>query len=137
MAFDKIALIKYRIEKAEGTIKAAQLLMDNNLLSHAENRIYYAIFYIVSALAIKHDFSTSKHKQLMGWFNKNFVNTNKVSLELNDIYKEAFENRQEGDYEDYRIFETEEVKTHFERMLRFVEEIEKLIGQNDRSEGQV
>jgi uncharacterized protein (UPF0332 family) len=73
----------------------------------------------------------------MGWFNKNFVNTNKVSLELNDIYKEAFENRQEGDYEDYRIFETEEVKTHFERMLRFVEEIEKLIGQNDRSEGQV
>jgi len=73
----------------------------------------------------------------MGWFNKNFVNTNKVSLELNDIYKEAFENRQEGDYEDYRIFETEEVKTHYERMLRFVEEIEKLIGQNDRSEGQV
>jgi uncharacterized protein (UPF0332 family) len=50
MGFDKIALIKYRIEKAEGTIKAAQLLMDNNLLSHAENRIYYAIFYIVQLL---------------------------------------------------------------------------------------
>ena len=57
MELDKKALIEYRIEKAKDTINAAQLLVDNNLLSHAENRIYYSIFYIVSALALKYDFS--------------------------------------------------------------------------------
>ncbi len=60
MEFDQTALIKYRIEKAKETIRAAQLLLDNNLLSHAENRIYYSIFYIVSALAMQYNFSTSK-----------------------------------------------------------------------------
>ena len=58
MELDKKALIEYMIEKAKDTIKAAKLLVDNNLLSHAENRIYYSIFYIVSALALKYDFST-------------------------------------------------------------------------------
>jgi len=35
------------------------------MLFNAENRIYYAIYYIVSALAIKNDYSTSKHSQLL------------------------------------------------------------------------
>ncbi len=127
MAVDKVALIAYRIEKARETILAAKLLMENNLLSHAENRIYYSIFYLISALAIKHDFSTSKHRELLGWFNKNFVYTQKVSVEMKNIYRDAFENRQESDYEDYKTFEIEEVKTHFDRMLTFVDEIEKLV----------
>ena len=131
MAFDKLALIEYKINKAKETVKAAKLLIDHNLLSHAENRIYYSIFYIVSALALKYDFSTSKHKILLGWFNKRFVFTGKVSVEIKNIYKDAFENRQESDYEDYKVFEFEEVKTHFERMLKFINEIENLIKKVD------
>jgi len=63
----------------------------------------------------------------LGWFNKNFVQTGKVSVEMKNIYRDAFENRQESDYEDYKTFEIEEVKTHFDRMLNFVNEIEKLV----------
>ena len=131
MVFDKAALIEYRIKKCKDTIKAAIILMDNNLLSHAENRIYYAIFYIISALAIKYDFSTSKHRELFGWFNKNFVFTGKINVEMKNIYKDAFENRQESDYEDYKVFEIEEVRTHFDRMQKFVNEIESLINSQD------
>ena len=46
---------------------------------------------------------------------------------MKNIYRDAFENRQESDYEDYKTFEIEEVKTHFDRMLTFVDEIEKLV----------
>lgn len=42
-------LIRYRISRAEGTIEEAELAIKNNKLSLAENRIYYSIFYIVSA----------------------------------------------------------------------------------------
>lgn len=134
MEFDQTALIKYRIEKAKETIRAAQLLLDNNLLSHAENRIYYSIFYIVSALAMQYNFSTSKHMELLGWFNKNFVFTGKVSIEMKNIYKDAFENRQESDYEDYKTFEIDEVKTHFDRMIEFVKTIELLIKEKNDSD---
>ena len=39
----------------------------------AVNRIYYGLYYAVTALAIKHRFETSKHLQLIGWFNKEFI----------------------------------------------------------------
>lgn len=61
MQVDKENLIRYRIERAKETIKEAEDDISKNFLHSAENRIYYAIFYSVLALAIKNDFSTSKH----------------------------------------------------------------------------
>ena len=52
-----------------------------NLDAVALNRIYYGIFYIVSALAIKNRFSTANHSQLIGWFNTNYVKTSKTTDE--------------------------------------------------------
>ena len=72
---DKIILINHRINKSHLTIDDAKFSIENNKISIALNRIYYAIFYIVSALSLIYDFSTSKHKQLLGWFNKNFIYT--------------------------------------------------------------
>lgn len=56
---DKEAIIKYRLERSKMTINEAKIAIENNQLFLAENRIYYSIFYIVSALAIKNNFSTS------------------------------------------------------------------------------
>ena len=44
---NKDAIIEYRINRANETIKKAETALDNNFLFNAENRIYYAIFYIV------------------------------------------------------------------------------------------
>lgn len=101
---NKKALIEYRIKKAKETSDDAKLALDNNRLRTAFNRIYYAIFYIVSALAVKHDFSTSKHKQLMGWFNVYFIKTGAISLDLWMTYKNAYDKRQESDYDDFVEF---------------------------------
>ena len=70
---DREELIKYRIERAKDSINDVQFLIENNKLTLAVNRIYYGIFYILSALSLKHKFITSKHSQLLGWFNKTFV----------------------------------------------------------------
>lgn len=127
MEYSKIELVKHRIQRAKESIDDAKLAIDNNRLLNAENRIYYAIFYAVSALAVKNDFSTSKHYQLMGWFNKNFIKTKIVDEKFGKIYKRQFENRLESDYEDYVEFSIEEVKNNFESMTNFVSEIEKLL----------
>ena len=127
MGFDKKTLIDYRIKRAKETVEEARIAIENDKLFNAENRIYYAIFYIVSALSLKDDYSTSKHFHLMGWFNKNYVKTKKVSIEIGKIYFDAFEKRQKGDYEDLKFFTMEEVETDFQSMLTFIAEIEKLI----------
>jgi len=82
MGYDKDALIKYRKERSAESIQEAKLAIENEMLFNAENRIYYSIYYIVSALGIKNNFSTSKHSQLLGLFNINFFKTKIVSIEL-------------------------------------------------------
>jgi len=69
MPLDKEALIKYRLERSLETISEVEHAIQNNHLHLAANRIYYAIFYAVSALAAKNNFSTSKHFTLLSWFN--------------------------------------------------------------------
>jgi uncharacterized protein len=120
-------LIAYRISRSKETTKEAKLALDNDFLFNAGNRIYYAIFYIVSALAILKGFSTSKHSQLLGWFIKNFVKEEIVSKEFGEIYQQAFKFRQKSDYEDLIQLNREDVERHYNNMLLFVNEIEKLI----------
>jgi uncharacterized protein (UPF0332 family) len=66
-------LIDYRFNQARETLELARFLADQGKLAVAVNRIYYGMFYALGALALKHRFETSKHAQLIGWFNKNFV----------------------------------------------------------------
>ncbi|MCI0493847.1 HEPN domain-containing protein [candidate division KSB1 bacterium] len=130
MAFDKNELLNYRRKRCDETIEDARISIENNRLHNAENRIYYAIFYIVSALAVKNDFSTSKHWNLLSWFNQNFIKTGRLSKEFSRIYKNAFEKRQEGDYDDFTDFKIEEVKDDFENMIQFCNEIKKILEAN-------
>ncbi|GAK58119.1 hypothetical protein U27_05092 [Candidatus Vecturithrix granuli] len=72
MAYDKQALIMYRIQRAKETATEAREAFERSHLQLAENPIYYGMFYIVQALALKQNFTTSRHTQLLGWLNKNF-----------------------------------------------------------------
>jgi uncharacterized protein (UPF0332 family) len=77
------------------------------------------------------NYSTSKHKQLLGWFNKNFILTNKISKDIGKIYYHAYENRQSGDYDDMIVFNKQDVLIHYDDMLMLSSEIEKLILKAD------
>lgn len=54
----KDSLISNQIRKAKETIDDARVAIDNKRYRNALNRIYYSIFYMISALAIKSDFAT-------------------------------------------------------------------------------
>lgn len=41
----RIALVKYRIERAHRTIAEVAILVDGGLYSTAVNRLYYAVYY--------------------------------------------------------------------------------------------
>jgi len=103
-------LITVRIEKSKSALEDARVAPENNRYSNASNRIYYSIFHIVSALALSHNFTTSKHFQLLGWFNKVFIHSGIVSQEVGKIYSNAFEARQESDYSDFIVVIPEDVQ---------------------------
>ncbi len=126
-ADEKNALIEHRISKAIAAIDEVDFLMSNKKFLLAVNRIYYGMFYILSALSLKYDFSTSKHQQLIGWFNKEFVATGKVEPKYGKIVHNAFSNRSTGDYDDFAEFEEDEVKMSFNELKDFIKTIKALL----------
>ena len=128
---DRHVLIKYRIEQAHEAIEAAKILIDNNKLKSAVNRIYYGMFYILAALALKHKFVTSKHQGLISWFNKNFLKEKKIDRKYGVILHDAFDNRSDSDYGVMIKFDKDEVLESFADMKDFISTIEDYINKVD------
>jgi uncharacterized protein (UPF0332 family) len=124
---DKSNLIKYRLQQAIDTIEVVDILIINKKYPAAVNRIYYGIFYSLLALALKFDFESSKHQQLIGWFNKEFIQTGKVEKNYGRVLRKAYENRTTGDYDTFIEFEKNDVVQLFEEMKQFIVRIEKLL----------
>jgi len=124
---EKNALIEHRIARATDTIEEVSFLIKNKKFLLAVNRIYYGMFYILSALSLKYDFSTSKHQQLIGWFNKEFISTGEIDRKYGRILHNAYNNRSTGDYDDFAEFEEEDVKKSFDEMKNFIRTIRALL----------
>jgi len=124
------SLIQYRLEQADETANDVQLLIENNRFRSAINRIYYGIFYSLLALGLANHYETSKHSQLIGWFNKNFVHEGLIDSKFGKIVNKAFNRRTKGDYDTFVEFEEEIVYEMFIEMKDFISEIKAFIDKN-------
>jgi uncharacterized protein (UPF0332 family) len=124
---DRDNLIKYRLEQAEETIADVQLLIDNSRLRSAVNRIYYGMFYSLLALGFANQFGSSKHVQLIGWFNKDFVHAGKIDERFGKMINKAFNRRTKSDYDTYVDYDKEVVLEMFGEMKEFISEIKRLL----------
>lgn len=126
-ADDRNALIEYRFQQAQDTISEVDRLIEIGLYKVAINRIYYGMFYSLTALALKNGFKSSKHLQLIGFFNRNFVKTKILEPEYGRMLRDAYKNRSDGDYAPFIDFELDEVKELREEMVSFINKVKTLL----------
>jgi len=124
---DNEILIKNWLSKSKETLQSAEKNVEINELATAQNRLYYAVFYAVSALAQKNNFATSKHSQLKGWFSREFIKTNRLDKKYGKLYFKLFESRQKSDYTFTYKPDKENLITNLSLVKKFIEEIEKWI----------
>lgn len=120
---EKIVLIKYRLERAKESIKAAQLLYENKLYIPAMNRIYYSMFYAVQAILALNGKSFSKHSQVKSYFNKEFIKSGIFFKELGKLFNIVFEYRQKFDYVDMIIPDEELISDYIIEAKKFIDTI--------------
>lgn len=63
MEQDNVILINSWLNKSSEALNDLKKSIDNNMLTTAQNRLYYSIFYAVVALGYCEGFITSKHTQ--------------------------------------------------------------------------
>ena len=101
MTSDLKALVDFRLQQAGETLAAARDMLAAGHHRDAINRGYYAMFYAGLALLASRAIGTSKHTGVVSLFGQEFVKTGLFSPSAGRHLRQAFELRQECDYEDF------------------------------------
>ena len=125
------ALISYRMERSREACSAAKIMFENGMFISAINRVYFSMFYAVQALLVLNGVSFSKHGQVKGYFNRMFIKTGILPVEMGRLYNKAFEYRQKFDYVDYALPEAEMVSDYIEHADIFISKIDDYIKTQD------
>lgn len=123
---ERDAIIQYRIERALNTLIEAKDLAILNHWNLAVQRLYYATFYIQSALLLKDGHHTMTHVGVKSLV-INYGKTGKISREDGTLLGRLFNMRQTGDYIDNFDWIKEDVEPLIEPTALLVKKIIGLI----------
>jgi uncharacterized protein (UPF0332 family) len=123
----KEALMAYRINRADETVREAELMYQEEYYNGAVNRLYYACYYITIALLLKNDIQAQTHSGVKAMFGLHFISNGKVPYEIGKVLTTLFEKRQTGDYDDFVICSQQDVEELMQQTKEFVRYIKTLL----------
>lgn len=119
------ALVEYRLEQADESLVAANLLFEKELIRPCLNRAYYAMFYSILALLVTEKKETSRHSGAISLFDKEFVKKGVFGKDFSRWLHNAFDLRQRSDYKaDYQV-SNEDSSQVLEHAEKFVQGVKK------------
>lgn len=117
--------INYRFQRAEQSFEEALILAKEERWNAVINRLYYACFYAVIALLIKHNISTQTHDGARVQFGSLFIKNGLIDKEFGKLFSKLFDFRQKGDYGDLFDFDEELTMPLINKVQEFLIEIKK------------
>ena len=119
--------ITYRFRRAEESLDEALILAANERWNAVINRLYYACFYSVIALLLKHGIETQSHDGARTQFGLHFIKTGKMDRIHGKLLTKLFDYRQKGDYGDMFDYDEKIALPLIEQVKVFLKEIKKQI----------
>lgn len=123
-------LSKHRVKQAREDLEASKLLYHEKFYKSANNRAYYSIFHSIKAVLALEPIDFKRHKDVIAYFNKNYVNTEIFPRKLGHKIAEATTVREDSDYDDEFIVKSEETEQQIETAEELLELVEEYIDRN-------
>ena len=123
------ALVQYRLERAEETMKEVSILAKESHFNAAVNRLYYACFYAASALMVANSIVTSSHAGIKTMLGMNFVSKGLLSIEQGKTFSRLFEIRHSGDYDDFVYCDQEMIDEYTPKARDFINSMRDLLNK--------
>ena len=124
---DRNALVSIRLKRTKETMSEVYGNIQLGYWRTAANRLYYACYYAVSALLIKNNLTAHTHSGVINQFGLHFVTKGFISKEQGKFFKQLFNLRQSGDYDDWFEINEQDIVPLIEPAEKFIAAIELLI----------
>ncbi|MEW6172437.1 MAG: HEPN domain-containing protein [Bacillota bacterium] len=113
-------LVYYWLGKARESMESARSELSAGRLDFTVNRLYYVLFYLVTAALTAKGEKLGKHSAVRAAFHKNFVRTGKVDKSYGRLYDELFHARHQGDYVPLTEFDETVVRQQLQDVEKFL-----------------
>ena len=124
MPDNKKELMMYRMAGAQEKLDSSKLLLDNGNYKDSIGRSYYAMFSAVRAILALDGVDYSKHAGVIAYFQKEYVKTGKFDKLYSKYLSQAFQIRNQADYEDFYIVSHKDAMEQYEKADEFVKVVE-------------
>ena len=123
-------LAKHRLEQAKEDLEAGKLLYDKNFYKSANNRAYYSIFHSIKAVWALEPIDFKRHKDVLAYFNKNYINKEIFSRMMGRKIQNASAIREDSDYDDEFIVDADKTNEQLKTAEELIELVDKYIDEN-------
>ncbi|MDA8334015.1 MAG: HEPN domain-containing protein [Peptococcaceae bacterium] len=119
----------YWLEKAKDSFQSAQLEYSQGHLSFSINRLYYAVFYVVSAVITSRGLKYGRHSAVRASLHRDFIKTRMASEDMGKLFDRLFYDRNKADYAAFTSFNPEIVKEEIEQVGMFIAQFEDIFNR--------
>ena len=120
-------LSKYRITEADDSLKVAAHCLKEGLYKDSINRSYYAALYAVKAVLALDTVDFKRHKDVMGYFNKEYVAKEVFPREIGRKIGTLQRVREKSDYDDFYIASKDKASEQFETAELVIREVKRYL----------
>lgn len=124
---ERKAIIVYRLEKADEALVEARDCASLGHWTLAANRLYYAAYYVSSALLISAGHAAKTHEGTIGIIGQHYVRTGILTNEDGTLLARLQNMRHTGDYDDFIDWTKEDVEPYIPRVEAYIAKIKSVI----------
>lgn len=102
-------------------------MLENNCYKGSINRSYLAIFTTIRALLAEKEIDFKKHSAVISYFRRHYVKTGIFNVKYYQYVGEAFEIKNNCDYEDFYVVSREDTEKHYNNAVEFYEAVKNYL----------
>ena len=121
------ALCEYRLEHAAERLEVAKNCLDSGHYRASINRSYYSAFYAIKSVLAQGTVDFKRHKDVVAYFNKEYVATDKFDRELGRKLGTLKQIREKSDYDDFFIASKSKAAEQIATAEMLLEEIKEYL----------
>jgi uncharacterized protein (UPF0332 family) len=125
---NRVALAKYRLDRACDELKHAEDGLKNDLLPQSISDSYYAIFHSMRAVLALDGKDFKKHSGVIANFQKDYIKEGVFDKDMSRDIQSAFDWSSDADYQDFFVISKEDAQEQLNHARIIYERLKAHIG---------